>query len=102
MDLNNNTTKENSQTEQWIHVSEWDSIAEESVTLVLNAEDFEKSKEDAEAALRIAESVQEQQPELLEIIAKYMAVADELGSEVAKAWLLDYYEVDDQRYHPYI
>ena len=83
-------------------VQEWDSIAEKPVILTFNASDFERRKEDAEAALRIAESVQEQQPELLEVIAKYMEIADELGSEEARAWLLDYYEVNDQRYHPYI
>ena len=96
------TSKKDSFSSRWVQVDEWDSIAEKPVTLTFNAADFERRKEDAEAALRIAESVQEQQPELLEVVAKYMEVADELGSEEARAWLLDYYEVDDQRYHPYV
>ena len=83
-------------------VCEWDSIAEETVMLTLDRNDFENRNEDPEAAFRIAESIQEQQPELLELVAKYMDIASELGSEDASAWLRDYYEVDDSQYHPYV
>ena len=45
--------------------------------------------------LLIAESIAEQSPESLEIIAEYMAVADNLGSTEAHEWLRDYYSPDD-------
>mgnify|MGYP001520698573 CR=1 FL=1 len=43
----------------------------------------------------IAESIAEQSPESLEIIAEYMAVADNLGSTEAHEWLRDYYNPGD-------
>ena len=45
--------------------------------------------------LLIAESIAEQSPESLEIIAEYMAVADNLGSKEAHEWLRDYYSPGD-------
>ena len=56
---------------------------------------------DPEAAMRVADSVAEQHPEMLELIAKYMRFAAKLGSADAIAWLRDYYEDDDSRYHAY-
>jgi len=50
---------------------------------------------DADSALLIAESIAEQSPESLEIIAEYMAVADNLGSKEAHEWLRDYYSPGD-------
>ena len=41
------------------------------------------------------ESIAEQSPESLEIIAEYMAVADNLGSTEAHEWLRDYYNPGD-------
>ena len=50
---------------------------------------------DVDSALLIAESIAEQSPESLEIIAEYMAVADNLGSTEAHEWLRDYYSPGD-------
>ena len=35
------------------------------------------------------------------MVAKYMEFAADLGSDDAVAWLRDYHEVDDARYHAY-
>ena len=50
---------------------------------------------DVDSPLLIAESIAEQSPESLEIIAEYMAVADNLGSTEAHEWLRDYYSPGD-------
>lgn len=83
-------------------IHEWDDVANKPVKFIVDTRDLTDSLEDAEAALRIADAVEEQQPEMLEIIAKYMGYAADLGSEEALAWLRDYHEVDDSRYHPYV
>ena len=49
----------------------------------------------------MAGSVAEQHPEMLELIAKYVGFAADLGNEDAVAWLRDYHEAGDSRYHAY-
>ncbi len=81
---------------------EWDYIEGKPVMLIIDTQDLADSSEDADAAFRVAEAIEEQQPEMLEIVAKYMEYAADLGSAEALAWLRDYHEVDDSRYHPYV
>ena len=51
--------------------------------------------------MRVAESIAEQYPEMLELVAKYMTFAADLGQEDAVAWLRDYHEEGDARCHAY-
>ena len=82
-------------------ITEWDDVEGKPVRCIVDTRDLEDSLTDKEAALRIAESIEEQYPEMLELVAKYMGFAADLGSEDAIAWLRDYNEVDDSRYHAY-
>ncbi len=69
---------------------------------LLDSKDLEKAEDgDAKAAYRVAESIAEQTPESLEVIATYMTRAAELGNKEAKDWLYDYYHGDDGRFDPY-
>lgn len=83
-------------------VYEWDDLENKPVKFIVDTQDLTASADDAEAALRVADSIEEQQPEMLEIVARYMEHAADLGSEEALAWLRDYHEVDDSRHHPYV
>lgn len=83
-------------------VYEWDDLENKPVKFVVDTQDLTASGDDAEAALRVADSIEEQQPEMLEIVARYMEHAADLGSAEALAWLRDYHEVDDSRHHPYV
>lgn len=83
-------------------VYEWDDLENKPVKFVIDTQDLTASADDAEAALRVADSIEEQQPEMLEIVARYMEHAADLGSAEALAWLRDYHEVDDSRHHPYV
>lgn len=82
-------------------ITEWDDVEEKPVCCIVDTKDLEDSLTDKGAALRIAESVEEQYPEMLELVAKYMGFAADLGQEDAIAWLRDYYEEDGARYHAY-
>jgi hypothetical protein len=82
-------------------ITEWDDVEEKPVRCIVDTRDLGDSLTDKDAALRIAESVEEQYPEMLELVAKYMGFAADLGQEDAIAWLRDYYEEDDARYHAY-
>lgn len=82
-------------------ITEWDDVEEKPVRCIVDTKDLVDSLTDKDAALRIVESVEEQYPEMLELVAKYMAFAADLGQEDAIAWLRDYYEEDDVRYHAY-
>lgn len=82
-------------------ITEWDEIEDKPVQCIVDTKDFVDSLTDPEAAMRVADSVAEQHPEMLELIAKYMGFAANLGSADAIAWLRDYYEDDDSRYHAY-
>lgn len=83
-------------------VYEWDDLENKPVKFIVDTQDLTASVGDAEAALRVADSIEEQQPEMLEIVARYMEHAADLGSAEALAWLRDYHEVDDSRHHPYV
>lgn len=83
-------------------IYEWDDMANKPVKFIVDTQDLTASADDAEAALRVADSIEEQQPEMLEIVARYMEQAADLGSAEALAWLRDYHEVDDSRHHPYV
>jgi hypothetical protein len=82
-------------------ITEWDEIEEKPVQCVVDTKDLEDSLTDPEAAMRVADAVAEQHPEMLELIAKYVGFAADLGNEDAVAWLRDYHDVDDSRYHAY-
>lgn len=84
-----------------LEITEYDAVEDREVVLQVDADDYSAIESDADAAFRVAESIEEQVPELLEIVAKYMAYADNLGHKEARAWLADYYEESDQRYHAY-
>ncbi len=83
-------------------LTEWDPFDELPKRFRVDARDLADSLEDGEAALRVAESIQEQDPEALEIIANYMTDAAERGSQEAKDWLADYYGKTDSQYDPYV
>lgn len=82
-------------------ITEWDDVEEKPVPCIVDTKDLEESLSNPEAAFRVAESIEEQYPEMLELVAKYMSFAADLGQEDAIAWLRDYYEEDDSRYHAY-
>ena len=82
-------------------ITEWDEIEKKPVQCIVDTKDLEDSLTDPQAAMRIADSVAEQHPEMLELIAKYVGFAADLGNEDAIAWLRDYHEEDDVRYHAY-
>lgn len=82
-------------------ITEWDEIEKKPVQCILDTKDLEDSLTDPEAAMRVADSVAEQHPEMLELIAKFVGFAADLGNEDAIAYLRDYYEEDDSRYHAY-
>ena len=82
-------------------ITEWDEIEEKPVLCIVDTKDLEDSLTDPEAAMRVADSVAEQHPEMLELIAKFVGFAADLGNEDAIAWLRDYHEEDDSRYHTY-
>lgn len=85
-----------------LKVEEWDPLEEVTVSFIVDETEWEARETDAEAALAVAEAVEAQLPEHLEIIAKYMAAADELGSRDAHAWLADYYGQTDSKYDAYV
>ncbi len=63
--------------------------------------DLVNAPTDSGSAMRLAESIAEQTPEALELIAEYMAQAAALGHPDAKEWLSDYY-YDDSRWDAYV
>jgi hypothetical protein len=82
-------------------ITEWDDVEEKPVRCIVDTKDLEDSLTDKDAALRVAESIAEQYPEMLELVAKYMTFAADLGQEDAVAWLRDYHEEGDARCHAY-
>lgn len=85
-----------------VRVWQWDVIADEYVSFVVDADQWQHADDDVRAALAVADAVEEQLPEHLDIIADYMAVAEGLGSGEARAWLADYYGQTDSKYDPYV
>ncbi len=82
-----------------LQLLEYDEYYDEEYTYVVDIYDYEDATqhEDAQAAFRIAESLEEQTPEVLTIVAKYMEYAADLGSQEANEWLQDYHS-DDGRW----
>lgn len=79
-----------------VRLTHWDEFFECSRQFTVDKIDWDLMQDgDADSALLIAESIAEQSPESLEIIAEYMAVADNLGSKEAHEWLRDYYSPGD-------
>lgn len=86
-----------------VRIDEYDPIEDVTKQLYIDDKDLCNALEgDAEAAQSVADSVAEQVPESLEIIAKYMELAAENGSKDAADWLYDYYRGDDGRYDAYV
>lgn len=71
-------------------ITEWDYAEKEPIRCIVDTKDLEDSLTDKNAALRIAKAVNEQHPDKLELTAKYMKFAADLGEEDAIAWLNDY------------
>ena len=64
-----------------VRLTHWDEFFECSRQFTVDKIDWDLMQDgDVDSALLIAESIAEQSPESLEIIAEYMAVADNLGS----------------------
>ena len=79
-----------------VRLTHWDEFFECSRQFTVDKIDWDLMQDgDVDSALLIAESIAEQSPESLEIIAEYMAVADNLGSKEAHEWLRDYYSTSD-------
>ena len=79
-----------------VRLTHWDEFFECSRQFTVDKIDWDLMQDgDVDSALLIAESIAEQSPESLEIIAEYMAVADNLGSKEAHEWLRDYYSPGD-------
>ena len=63
-----------------IKITEHDEYFECERVFIIDEQDWNFSeKGDADAALRVAETIEAQAPESLEIICKYMTYADKLG-----------------------
>lgn len=85
-----------------LRVEEYDEFAETTVSFLVDDKDWaDAEKGDPKAAQSIADEIAEQIPESLEIIAKYMTRAANLGCQDAIDWLMDYYHGDDGRYDAY-
>lgn len=85
-----------------VQINEWDPDASCPRRFLVDSRQWAASCNDADAALAVAESIAGQMPEALEIIARYMILADDLGSADAHAWLADYYGDTDSKYDPYV
>lgn len=85
-----------------VQLNDWDPDAACPRRFLVDSRQWEASCDDAKAALAVAESIAGQMPEALEIIARYMTLADDLGSADAHAWLADYYGATDSKYDPYV
>ncbi|WP_455584480.1 hypothetical protein [Bacteroides sp.] len=85
-----------------LKIEEYDFFEEKEKFFYVDDRDWENAQNRLPmAAQNIADSIAEQAPESLEIIAKYMEYALECGSEEAKDWLEEYYRGDDGRYDAY-
>jgi serine protease inhibitor ecotin len=85
-----------------IEITEHDEYFECERVFIIDEQDWNFSeKGDADAALRVAETIEAQAPESLEIICKYMTYADKLGSKIAHDWLYDYYVNTDEAAEPW-
>lgn len=86
-----------------LKVEEYDDFEEITKYFYIDDRDWENAQNgDPKAAQAVADAIAEQSPESLEIIARYMADAAELGSKDAIDWLKEYYNGDDGRYDAYV
>ena len=85
-----------------VQLNEWDPDAACPRQFLVDSRQWAASCNDADAALAVAESIAGQMPEALEIIARYMTLADDLGSADARAWLADYYGATDSKFDAYV
>lgn len=85
-----------------VQLNEWDPDAACPRQFLVDSQQWAASCDNADAALAVAESIAGQMPEALEIIARYMTLADDLGSADARAWLADYYGATDSKYDAYV
>lgn len=85
-----------------VQLNEWDPADACPRSFLVDSRLWADSCDDAAAALAVADSIAAQCPEALEIIARYMTLADDLGSADARAWLADYYGAGDSKYDAYI
>lgn len=81
-------------------IHEWDMMEDRPLTFSVPTLYLKAAEKDPDAAYLLAECVQEQYPEALEVIARYMRAAYRLGSAEAEEWLKDYLS-DDGRYDAY-
>lgn len=85
---------------QSVIINEWDMMESKPLSIHVPKQYLKESETDRDTAYLLAECVQEQYPEALEVIADYMRKAYELGSTDAEEWLKDYHS-DDGRYDAY-
>lgn len=85
---------------QSVIINEWDMMESKPLSIHVPKQYLKEAETDRDAAYLLAECVQEQYPEALEVIADYMRKAYELGSTDAEEWLKDYHS-DDGRYDAY-
>lgn len=81
-------------------INEWDMMEDKPLSIRVNTQYLRDAETDSDAAYLLAECVQEQYPEALEVIAGYMRAAYGLGSADAEEWLKDYLS-GDGRYDAY-
>lgn len=68
----------------------WDPMEGKPLNFRVDLGTLEASETDCNAAYGIAECIEQQYPEALEVISDYMRSARELGSSDAEEWLKDY------------
>lgn len=81
-------------------IYEWDMMEDKPLRISVPSHYLIDAETDGDAAYILAECLQEQYPEALEVIAEYMRTAYKLGSSDAEEWLKDYHS-DDGRYDAY-
>lgn len=71
-------------------INEWDNREGKALEISVDNRYLNEAETDCDAAYLLAECVQDQYPEAIEIIAEYMRAACELGSAEAEVWLKDH------------
>lgn len=82
-------------------LSIWDAMEGKPLEVSVDKQTLEASETDCDAAYRIAECIEQQYPEALEVVYDYMRSARELGSSKAEEWLKEYLGDDDGRFDAY-
>ena len=70
-------------------ITEWDKNEEKPVQCIVDTHDLEDSLTNPKAAMRVACSLAERHPDMIELITKYVSLAADLGDEEAIALLRD-------------